>query len=173
MKKMLFLIVGIVLLGSIIIMPAFRFDTCGNSEEEISTFLEERQQHNVSLKKISKNDRIMAVIYDREDLGTCVAVFEKKLFGLRYKYDGMDGIVDNGLQANGSWNEGYLKSKCDIVICGDNRNGTIKSYVMEQVPDVARNDIEADFILDIYILDGIDFLPDRLTQYTRNGDLFL
>ena len=44
---------------------------------------------------------------------------------------------------------------------------------MEQVPDVARNDIEEDFILDIYILDGIDFLPDRLTQHTRNGDLLL
>lgn len=173
MKKMLFLIVGIVLLGSIIIMPAFRFDTCGNSEEEISTFLEERQQHNVSLKKISKNGRIMAVIYDREDLGTCVAVFEKKLFGLRYKYEGMDGIVEKGLQSNGSWNEGYLKSKCDIVICGDNRDGSIDSYIMEQVPDVARNDLEADYILDIYILDGIDFLPNRLTQYTRNGDLLL
>ena len=173
MKKMLFLVIGVILLGSIVIMPAYRSDTCGNSEEEISAFLEEKHQENVSLYKISKNDRIMAVIYDREDLGTCVAVFEKKLFGLRYKYEGMDGIVDNGLQANGSWNEGYLKSKCDIVICGDNRNGTIKSYVMEQVPDVARNDIEADFILDIYILDGIDILPDRLTQYTRNGDLFL
>lgn len=173
MKKMLFLVIGVILLGSIVIMPAYRSDTCGNSEEEISAFLEEKHQENVSLYKISKNDRIMAVIYDREDLGTCVAVFEKKLFGLRYKYEGMDGIVDNGLQANGSWNEGYLKSKCDIVICGDNRNGTIESYVMEQVPDVARNDIEADYILDIYILDGIDFLPDRLMQYTGNGDLLL
>ena len=173
MKKMLFLVIGVILLGSIVIMPAYRSDTCGNSEEEISAFLEEKHQENVSLYKISKNDRIMAVIYDREDLGTCVAVFEKKLFGLRYKYEGMDGIVDNGLQANGSWNEGYLKSKCDIVICGDNRNGTIESYVMDQVPDVARNDIEADYILDIYILDGIDFLPVRLMQYTGNGDLLL
>lgn len=173
MKKMIFFVIGIILLGSIVIIPAYRSDTCGNSEEEISAFLEEKHQENVSLYKVSKNDRIMAVIYDRKDLGTCVAVFEKKLFGLRYKYEGMDGIVENGLQANGSWNEGYLKSKCEIVICGDNRNGTVESYVMEQVPDVARNDIEADYILDIYILDGIDFLPDRLTQYTGNGDLLL
>ena len=173
MKKMLFWVIGIIFLGSIVIMPAYRSGTCGNSEAEISAFLEETQRSNVSLHKTVQKDRVMAVIYDREDLGTCVAVFEKKLFGLRYKYEGMDGIVDNGLQANGSWNEGYLKSKCDIVICGDNRNGTIESYVMEQVPDVARNDIEADYILDIYILDGIDFLPDRLMQYTGNGDLLL
>lgn len=173
MKKIVFIVIGIILLGSIIIMPAYRFDTCGNSEEEISAFLEERQQHNISLKKISKNDRIMAVIYDREDLGTCVAVFEKKLFGLRYKYEGMDGIVEKGLQSNGSWNEGYLKSRCEIVVCGDNRDGLIDSYILEQVPDVARSSLETDYILDIYILDGIDFLPDRLMQYTANGDLLL
>ena len=173
MKKMLFFVIGIILLGSIIIMPAYRFDTCGNSDEEITTFLKERHQENVSLYKISKKDRIMAVIYDRDDLGTSVAVFEKKLFGLRYKYEGMDVLVERGLQSNGSWNTGYLKSKCEIVICGDNRDGLIESYIMEQVPNIARNDLETDYILDIYILDGIDFLPDRLTQYTRNGDLLL
>ena len=173
MKKIVIIVIGIILLGSIIVMPAYRFDTCGNSEEDISAFLEERQQHNVSLKKISINDRIMAVIYDREDIGTCVAVFEKKLFGFRYQYEGMDGIVKKGLQANGSWNEGYLKSKCEVVICGDNKDGAIDSYVMEQVPDVARSGLESDYILDIYILDGIDFLPDRLMQYTAKGDLLL
>ena len=35
---------------------------------------------------------------------------------------------------------------------------------MADAPEVRREDLESDYILDLYILDGIDHLPDELRQ---------
>ncbi|WP_458406727.1 hypothetical protein [Anaerotignum sp.] len=169
--KLLAVLVTVLILWTFLYGYAFGVRTCGNSEAEIHAFLE-RNENEVEILKISEKDRIKAVIYEREDIGTCYAVFEKKLFGLRLEHDGMNGLVDEGLQVGGGWHSSGLKgSKCDVIVCGDNRDGRIDSYELYGVPEVARSGLEADYILDIYILDGIDHLPERLLQYTADGAL--
>lgn len=170
--KLLFVAIVVLVFEYVLYGYAFHINTCGNSVEEIHTFLE-RNENSVEILKINEKDRIKAVIYEREDIGTCYAVFEKKLLGLRLAYDGMDAVVDEGLQSGGSWKaKGMHDSKCDVIICGDNRDGKIASYVLADVPEVARENLEKDYILDIYILDGIEYLPGNLLQYTVDGILF-
>ena len=152
---------------------AFGVKTCSNKETEIQTFLEEWNGQKIEILKISEKDRIKAVIYERKDLGICYSVFEKNLFGLRLEHNGMDILVDEGLQTSGHWQEkGVNDSKCDVIICGDNRDGKIASYMLADVPEAARENLEKDYILDIYILNGIEYLPGNLLQYTTEGTLF-
>ena len=157
------------------IRSAYEFGTCGDSAEEMITFLEEFQMAEVNeLLKVKEYGRVKAAIYEREDIGLCIATFERKLFGLRWKYDGMNTLCENGIQVHGGWlrtaNDG---SKCTLVICGDNRDGSVGSYVMTEYIQVARDNLEADFIIDIYILDGIDRLPRVLQQRTHDGSIFV
>ena len=51
-----------------------------------------------------------------------------------------------------------------MAVYGDNRNGRATGYYMADAPGVRREDLESDYILDLYILDGIDHLPDELRQ---------
>ena len=51
-----------------------------------------------------------------------------------------------------------------MAVYGDNRNGRAAGYYMADAPEVRREDLESDYILDLYILDGIDHLPDELRQ---------
>lgn len=179
-KRFLWLaVVALFLVVAAVIRPAFDgIRTCGDSDEDLKTFLEQFQQREVELLKVAETGRVKAVFYDREDLGTCMALFDRRLFGLRWYYDGMDTLADSGLQMEGSWRErGILGSKCEIVICGDNRSGAIGSYVLQDEPSIAREELEADFILDIYILDGTGHrdlvrMRSSLQQFAPDGSVF-
>ena len=148
-------------------------ETCGDSNESLHMFLQEQIQGDVELLKVKETDRVKAAIYDRDDLGTCIAIFERKLFGLRWEYTGMDQLVENGLQCEVSWlRAGVNNSKCEVVICGDNRGGDIASYALKDAEGVARSGLEANYIIDIYILDGINVFPDDFWQYRPDGSVF-
>lgn len=163
----------LILLVGYHISDLFGPETCGTSNESLHIFLEEQIQDEVEVLKVKEDGRIKAAIYNRDDLGTCIAMFERKLFGLRWEYTGMDMLVENGLQKEGSWHRvGMNDSKCEVVVCGDNRGGDIGAYVLRDAEEVARSGLEADYIIDIYILDGISELPDDFRQYAPDGSVF-
>ena len=178
-KKLSIGIIGVLILVILFSIPtlrsAYSFDTCGDSDEELFTFLETFQMAKVNeLLKVKEYGRVKAVIYDREDIGLCVATFDRKLFGLRWKYDGMNTLRENGVQSHGGWHRvGDNGSRCAITICGDNRDGSVGSYVMTDYNKVARDNLESDYIIDIYILDGIENLPEALQQRTPDGAIFV
>lgn len=170
--SVMMLVCGILCLG-LYVRSGFEHWTCGDSEAELQAFLEQQQRSEVVLQKVNERNRVKAVIYEREDLGTCIAIFERRLLGARWKYTGMDMLVENGLQKEGSWHSvGMNDSKCEVVVCGDNRGGDIGSYVLRDAEEVARSGLEADYIIDIYILDGISELPDDFRQYAPDGSVF-
>lgn len=154
---------------------AYAFDTCGDSDEELFAFLETFQMAKVNeLIEVKEHDRVKAVIYDREDIGTCIATFDRKLFGLRWKYTGMNLLHKNGVLSHSEWHKGGLNgSQCVVVICGDNCDGRVGSYVMTDYNKVARDNLESDYIIDIYVLDGIEKLPKALQQRTPDGAIFV
>jgi len=172
-------IIGALILVILFSIPALRsaysFGTCGDSDEELFAFLESFQMAKVNeLHKVKEHGRVKAVIYDREDIGLCVATFERELFGLRWKYSGMNALRENGVQAHGGWhNVGIRGSVCDVTICGDNRDGSVGSYVMTDCSTVARDNLESDYIIDIYILDGVEEFPKALQQRTPDGAIFV
>lgn len=178
-KKLSIGIIGVLILAILFSIPALRsaysFDTCGDSDEELFAFLETFQMSKVNeLLKVKEHDRVKAVIYDREDIGLCIATFDRKLFGLRWKYAGMNLLHKNGVLSHSEWHKGGLNgSQCVVVICGDNRDGSIGSYVMTDCNKVARDNLESDFIIDIYILDGIDNIPRVVQQRTPDGAIFV
>ena len=153
------------------VQQAFGPQTCGDTDADMQAFLEESQGPGIELWKTAENGRVKAVLYEREDLGGCLAIFERQMFGVRWKYDGMDTLREDRLQAEGSWNEGGFmrRSQCEVVICGDNRTGEVGSYLLADAEGVARDELEADYILDIYILDGTAGLPKNLKQYAPDG----
>ena len=77
----------------------------------------------------------------------------------------MNGLPDRGLALTGCWNAGgFLSgSKCDIQVYGDNRDASVDAYAVTD-GGVGREHLEADYILDIYVLDGIGALPKELEQ---------
>lgn len=157
---------------AVFLVRAFAFspNTCGGSDAQLEEFLEDRSTWSVELLKTEQKGRIKAVIYEREDLGICISIFQRKLFGLRWEYDGIDMLTGDGLQMTGSWlNNGANGTKCEVTIWGDNRDGRVASYTLNGADSVSRENLEADFIADIYILDGIGSLPDReeLVQQVR------
>ena len=71
-----------------------------------------------------------------------VVVFERRLLGLRWEQTGMNHFSGEGLCHAGSWENGS-HTRCDVEDYGGNRTGAL----------------EADYILDIYLPDGSDSLP--------------
>ena len=60
---------------------------------------------------------------------------------------------------------GFLRgTQCEAVVYGDNRSGAVDSYTVTDAGSAGRADLEADYILDLYILDGVESLPKELTQ---------
>ena len=178
-RKILVGIISIVVLVILCSIPSLRsayaFGTCGDSEKELITFLEEFQMTKVNeILKVKEQGRVKAVIYDREDIGLCVATFDRKLLGLRWKYDSMNTLRENGVQSHGGWHRvGDNGSRCAITIFGDNRDGSVASYVMTDYTEIARDNLESDYIIDIYILDGIEKLPRALQQRTPDKTIFV
>ena len=153
------------------LQAAFGTGTCGGSDEALERYLEKSQDRAVTVLKPAQEGRVKAVLYEREDLGGCIAVFQRRLFGLRWAYDGMNGFSDDGLHLTGSWNEGgFGGSKCEITVYGDNRDGEVDAYAVTDAGEtVARENLESDYILDIYILDGATEMPRTLAQYDDSG----
>lgn len=149
------------------VRPAFGSMTVSGSAADTVTFLEELTGQRVSLVKTVQNGRVKAVLYENEAGQLGLNVFERRLLGLRWKHDGMNLYDGDGqLYLSGSWNDGGIRgSRCDIVVCGDNRGGEVQTY---SVPEAGIETVyvPVKYILDVYILDGIENLPRELQQET-------
>lgn len=154
------------------VRAAFAVNTCGGSQADLEVYLEEFHHTEVTLLKVSQEGRVKAVLYEREDLGLCTAIFQRRLLGLRWAYDGMNIAPETGLALTGSWNEGTFGfTNCETVVFGDNRSGSVDAYAVTDAEGVGRTDLEADYILDVYVLDGAEQLPRDLVQYGPDGSV--
>ena len=161
--------IGMLFIGlglGVTVRTAFAANTCGGSQEDLAAYLLESQGQGATVLKTAREARVQAVLYEREDLGLGTAVFEQRLCGLRRAYDGMESAPETGLGMTGSWQAGgFLRgTRCEAVVYGDNRTGAVDSYTVTDADGVGRSDLEADYILDLYILDGVESLPKELTQ---------
>ncbi len=162
-------------LGIVWISSSDVWRSIGASEKALQDYLDQQNYTKVEILKVKQEGRIKAVIYEREDIGTCIAVFERRLLGLRWFYTGMNTLKEVGLQTTYDWQlRGSWKgTKCNLVVCGDNRSGIVASYQFGDREEVSRSDLEADWIIDIYNLDGIEKISKhRLMQYRSDGTLF-
>ena len=162
------ILIGVLLIAAaaaVFVVPAFGDLTVSNSAESVEAFLEDWNGQDVTVVKTARVGRIKAVLYENETGQLGVNVFERRLFGLRWKHDGMNLYDEDGtLYMCGRWTEGGLRgSRCDVVVCGDNRGGEVLSYA---IPDAGIEDtyVPVQYVLDIYILDGIEALPQTLQQ---------
>ena len=120
----------------------------------------------IAVRKTAREGQIQAVMYEElrsSDPGYrygYVVFFERQLFGLRLRQVGMGSWEQGELYRSGSWGGG----RCEVEIYGDNRNGRLSGYAMADAPEVCQENLEADYILDLYILDGKDHLPRELQQ---------
>ena len=160
--------VGMALIGIAmvcLVFPAFGEMTVGNSAADTEVFLEAWNDQEITIVKTEQNGRVKAVLYENEEGKLGLNVFTRRLLGLRWKHDGMNLYKEDGtVYLSGRWTEGGLKgSRCDVVVCGDNRGGEVLSY---SVPDAGIGDVyvPVQYILDVYILDGIKSLPQELQQ---------
>lgn len=156
-------------------VPAFGHLTCNNSEIAIEAFLEEWNRQELTVLRSAQEGRIRAVLYENEAGQLGVNVFERKLFGLRLKHDGMNLCEKGpGLHLSGRWTEGGLRgSKCDIVIFGDNHGAEVWSYTVADAEGVSDRYAHIGYVLDLYILDGIKSLPQELQMYGPDGEVFV
>ena len=112
-------------------------------------YLENRYDRGVTVFKTAREGRVQAVLYQEHDFGDrYIMIFERQLFGLRLRQVGMNGWNEGGLYRAGSW---HAEGQCDVEVYGDNRDGGTKSYSMADAPEVSRENVESDYILDIYI----------------------
>ena len=131
--------------------------TCGTEEEEIAGFLQARNGSPVRLLRVVSEGRATAVFYERESDGElCWSVFDGVLFHTRLRHEGMDLVGDTDLHVSGSWHRGGngKKSRCTILVYCDNRSGNLSAYRHTTMPQIARDNLEADLILDLYFFDG-------------------
>ena len=115
--------IGMLFIGlglGVSVRTAFAANTCGGSQEALETYLLESQGQGATVLKTAREGRVQAVLYEREDLGLCTAVFEQRLFGLRWAYDGMESAPETGLGITGSWQAGgFLRgTRCEAVVYG-------------------------------------------------------
>lgn len=154
------------------VRAAYAANTCGGSDSDLEGYLKEFHHTEVTLLKVSQEGRVKAALYEREDLGLCTAIFQRRLLGLRWAYDGMNIAPETGLALTGSWNEGtFGLTKCEAVVFGDNRSGAVDAYTVTDAESVGRTDLEADYVLDVYVLDGAEQLPQDLVQYGPDGSV--
>lgn len=165
-------LLAVVLVGAYLRAQYFGPMTCPASEEGMVQYAENlfdraRYGREITVLKTAREGRAWAMLYEE---GTTrdryLMTFESRLFGLRLRQTGMNTFSEAGrLYQSGSWQTGtLLGSECVVEIYGDNRGGQIESYVLADAPQAARENLEADYILDLYILDGVASLPKELTQ---------
>jgi len=174
-KKIIGILALVLVILAVWAVPAFGNGTCSNSELAIEAFLEGWNRQEITVLRSAQEGRVRAVLYENEAGQLGVNIFERKLLGLRLKHDGMNLYHKGpGLHFTGSWTKGGLKgSRCDIVICGDNRGGEVGAYVMWDAPQVARESVQAGYVLDVYILDGIEALPKGLQMHAPGGGIYV
>ena len=156
--------IGMLFIGlglGVSVRTAFAANTCGGSQEALETYLLESQGQGATVLKTAREGRVQAVLY------------EQRLFGLRWAYDGMESAPETGLGITGSWQAGgFLRgTRCEAVVYGDNRSGDVDSYTVTDADGVGRSDLEADYILDVYVLAGAEQLPRTLVQYGPDGSV--
>lgn len=158
MRRKIGLIILLIVLASLALTAykAYTFGTCGRSDEALQTFLKDWNSAEVKLIKVEQTNRIKAVLFEREDVGPCISIFERRLFGLRWKYISMKTMTEQGLHKAGNWSDSFERRGC-AVIYGDNRDGNISAYKIDGAEEIARDNLEADYILDIYLLDGYGY----------------
>ena len=161
-------LLAVVLAGTYLRAQYFGPMTCPASEVGMAQYAEDLFDREITVLKTAREGRAWAMLYEE---GTTrdryLMTFESRLFGLRLRQMGMNTFSEAGrLYQSGSWQTGgtLLGSKCVVEIYGDNRGGQIESYVLPEAPQAARENLEADYILDLYILDGVASLPKELTQ---------
>ena len=134
----------------------------------MAQYAEDLFDREITVLKTAREGRAWAMLYEEASTqDRYLMTFESRLFGLRLRQMGMNTFSEAGrLYQSGSWQTGgtLLGSKCVVEIYGDNRGGQIESYVLADAPQAARENLEADYILDLYILDGVESLPKELTQ---------
>ena len=95
--------IGLLFVGmglGVSVRTAFADNTCGGSVEAMEDYLSESQggQGDVTVLQTAQEGRVRAVLYEREDLGLCAAVFQRHLLGLRWADDGMmESAPETGL----------------------------------------------------------------------------
>lgn len=146
--------------------------TCGAGEEDMARYVEQMVKGrgvydlNIAVRKTAREGRVQAILYEEyRDSDTdyhyrYVILFERKLFGLRLRHVGMNDWEEGNLYSTWRWNDG----RCETAVYGDNRSGRAAGYYMADASEVRRENLESDYILDIYILDGINQLPGELRQ---------
>lgn len=150
----------------------FGLNTCGSSEASMIRYLEDQSIGGWGYYKVLKTARegwVRAALCEkRDDLETrYVIFFERRLFGLRWAKRSEGLFPPEGLALSGTWNSwnSDLSSRCAAAVYGDNRTGTVEGYASGDAPEVHRANLEADYILDLYTLDGIEALPQALQTY--------
>ena len=160
-------LLAVVLAGTYLRAQYFGPMTCPASEVGMAQYAEDLFNREITVLKTAREGRAWAMLYEEASTqDRYLMIFESRLFGLRLRQMGMNTFSEDGrLYLSGGWQTGtLLGSKCVVEIYGDNRGGQIESYVLADAPQAARENLEADYILDLYILDGVESLPKELTQ---------
>ena len=149
-------------------------DTIKNTDEEIEAFIEAYQGAEVTaIVKTGEKENLKIVLHEREDLGLCIATFERKASGRRLAYLGTDTLEEGKLFSNRApVREGRSGLEYTLAVVGDNRNGRIGSYVIKSQPHVTRDHLESDFIIDFYTIEGEESIASYdMLQYAPDGTL--
>ena len=172
----------VVIFGSLaygIYHSAYGVNTCGDSEAELLEYLKTSKKAEIELLKVEEYGPVKIVIYDHEKMGVCFSIFERKLFGVRWKHEGMDGLHENGLHSTFHvYRDIRNVPNYYIIVYGDNRDGSVDSYAMKSISQVARDGLESDWIIDFYKVDnlaelsGAEFKKD-FQQFTPDGEIFV
>lgn len=159
------------LCGRWFLEDCFGLNTCGNSDASMIRYLENDSIGGWGYKvlKTAREGWVRAALCEKRDDPETryVIFFERRLFGLRWRKWSESTLPPEGLALSGTWNSGNsdLSSRCAAVVYGDNRTGTVEGYASGDAPEVHRAGLEADYILDLYTLDGIEALPQALQTY--------
>lgn len=149
-------------------------DTIKNTDEEIEAFIEASQGAEVTaIVKTGEKENLKIVLHEREDLGLCVAAFERKFSGRRLAFLGVDILDEADLtMSSGPVREGRSGAEYTLAILGDNRSGGVGSYVIRSHPHVARDNLESDYIIDFYTIEGEEGIASYdMFEYAPDGTL--
>lgn len=145
---------------------AFGPNTFGPGEE--LKYLNECFGQEITVLKTAQAGRVKALLCadggGRTPGDGFVVVFKRRLLGLRWEQTGMNHFSGEGLFHAESWENGS-RTRCNVEVYGDNRAGALEAYAFADAPEIRREALEADYILDIYLPDGIDSLPQTLQTH--------
>lgn len=165
------LILLVYLCGRWCLQDCFGLNTCGYSDASMVRYLEDDSigGWGWTVLKTAREGWARAALCEKWDApgDRYIIFFERRLFGLRWTKRSESPFPAEGLALSGTWNSrnSDLSSRCAAAVYGDNRTGTVEGYASGDAPEVHRANLEADYILDLYILDGIEDLPRELQTF--------